>query len=335
MKTLVTGVGGFLGGAIASQLLDSGMEVRTLSRRPLPEWRERGVEVIRGDLTSLEDVEQATRGVSLVYHVAAKAGIWGSYADYWDANVAGTEHVIAACHKHGVGRLIYTSSPSAVSDGQECLGANEDKPYPENFMNHYCETKCRAEQRALAAHGQHGLSVVALRPHLIWGPGDPHLVPRVVRSHDSGRLRRVGAGRNLVDMCYIDNAAEAHLLAAKDLSATSPHGGKAYFISNGEPICLWEWIDFIMEGLGRPPVRRSVTTSQAWWAGAFLEWTYKTLRLSGEPPMTRYAAYQLGTSHYFDISAARRDFGYQPRIGYQEGMQRMLSHFQEVFRSSR
>ena len=330
MKIVVTGVGGFLGGALAQRLLEQGHQLRTLSRRPLPQWESLGVEVLRGSLEDRHSVLQACQGVDEVFHVAAKAGVWGSFAEYWDSNVEGTKNIVEGCQSHRVARLVHTSSPSSTFDGKDCLGADESKPYPEHFLNYYSETKAAAEQVIIAANGLEGLATVSLRPHLIWGPGDPHILPRVVRMSDKGRLRRVGPGDNLVDITFVDNAVEAHLRAARNLTPTSPQAGKAYFISDGSPVRLWEWVDQVLRGLGRPPVRGHISTAKARLAGGILEWIYRTLRLPGEPPMTRFVACQMGTSHYYDISASERDFGYRPAVSFEQAMERTLSHFSEV-----
>ncbi len=330
MKILVTGVGGFLGGALAHRLLAQGHQLRTLSRRPLPDWEALGVEVQRGALEDRHSVLQACQGVEQVFHVAAKAGVWGTFTEYWESNVEGTKNIVEGCQTHGVQRLIHTSSPSSTFDGKDCLGADESKPYPENFLNYYSETKAAAEQVVKGANGQEGLSTVSLRPHLIWGPGDPHILPRVVMMADKGRLRKIGPGDNLVDITYVDNAVEAHLCAAQNLGPASPQAGKAYFISNGSPVRLWEWVDQVLRGLGRPPVSGHISTAKARLAGGILEWIYRTLRLEGEPPMTRFVACQMGTSHYYDISAAERDFGYRPIVSFEEAMERTLAHFSEV-----
>jgi len=334
VKALVTGLGGFLGGAIARKLLLRGAQVRTLSRRPLPEWEAQGVEVVYGCLEELASVLEGCRGQQQVFHVAAKAGVWGSYLDYDDSNVVGTRNVLQACRHCGVEQLVYTSSPSVTFDGKDSLGVDESKAYPEYFLNFYSETKARAEQMVLQANGVSGLATVSLRPHLIWGPGDPHLLPRLVAAADAGRLRQVGKGDNLVDITYVDNAAQAHLLASQRLKLDSPLAGKAYFISDGSPVRLWTWINQILEGLGRQPVRGQIGVAQARLVGGLLEWLYRTLRLPGEPPMTRFTACQLGTSHYYDIGASRRDFDYRPEVLFEDGMARLLSHFGEKLKRS-
>jgi nucleoside-diphosphate-sugar epimerase len=190
---------------------------------------------------------------------------------------------------------------------------------------HYPHTKALAEQAVLAANARQGLSTCALRPHLIWGPRDRHLIPRLLARARQGRLRRVGDGGNLIDTLYVENAARAHLQAADALTPQSAVAGNAYFISQDEPVNCWKWIDEILSLFGLPPVGKSISFRAAWRMGAILERTYALLRLPGEPPMTRFLAAQLATSHYFDISAARRDFGYEVSVSTTDGMQRLKS----------
>ena len=245
MKALVTGGGGFLGKAIVRLLLERGDEVRSFSRGDYPELAALGVEQFRGDLADREALFRAVAGCDIVFHAAAKAGIWGSYADFYRANVTGTENVVAACRQHRIGRLVYTGSPSAVFDGRDVEGGDESLPYPDHYEAHYPHTKALAEQLVLAANSPE-LATISLRPHLIWGPGDNHLVPRIVARGKAGKLRRIGNRPCLVDTVYVDNAARAHLLAADCLAQGGAAAGKAYFISNGEPIPLWEMVDRIL-----------------------------------------------------------------------------------------
>lgn len=275
-------------------------------------------------------MERAVVGVDVVFHVAARAGVWGRYADYFATNVTGTENILAACRKHGVQKLVYTSTPSVVHTGVDLEGVDESIPYPKHFDAAYPETKALAEKAVLAANGP-DLATVALRPHLIWGPGDPHLIPRLLARAREGKLRRIGSRAVKVDVTYIDNAADAHLLAAEKLAPGSPVSGKTYFISNGEPVELWGFIDRILAEAGLPPITRTVSAWKARLAGRVLEWVYRGLRLPGEPSMTRFVANQMSTSHWYNISAARRDLGYEPRVSIEEGMQRLA---RESFRSA-
>lgn len=322
MKALVTGGGGFLGGEIVRLLRQRGDEVRSFTRSAYPWLDELGVEQVLGNLESAADVERAVAGCDVVFHVAAKAGAWGRYADFFGTNVTGTENVIAACKKHGVRRLVYTSTPSVVHGGGDINGGDESLPYPKRFEAYYPESKAVAEKAVLAANGP-DLATVALRPHLIFGPGDPHLVPRIIARARAGKLRRIGKRPLTVDVTYIDNAAQAHLNAAERLEPGSPVAGKAYFISNGEPVDLWGFIDRIIGEAGLPPLTRRVSAWKARLAGRLLERVYWLFRLSAEPPMTRFVATQLSTSHWYDISAARRDLGYVPAVSVDEGVKRL------------
>lgn len=322
MKAVVTGGGGFLGGAVTRLLRQRGDSVRSFTRSRYPWLDELGVEQSLGDLAKLEDVEQAVTGCDVVFHVAAKAGVWGRYSAFFDTNVTGTQNVIAACKKHGVRRLVYTSTPSVVHAGKDVEGANESLPYPKHFEAYYSETKARAEKAVLAANGP-DLATVSLRPHLIFGPGDPHLIPRIVAAAKAGKLKRIGTKTVTVDVTYIDNAAQAHLDAADRLDIGTPPAGKAYFLSNGEPVELWPFIARVLAEAGAPPVTKSVSAWKARLAGRVMEVLYWLLPLPGEPPMTRFVASQMSTSHWYDISAARRDLGYDPKVSVEEGLKRL------------
>jgi 2-alkyl-3-oxoalkanoate reductase len=326
MNALVTGGGGFLGGAVVRQLLDRGESVRSLSRQRYQALDAVGVEQIPGDISDADAVEKAVAGCDIVFHVAAKAGLWGPANEYYRANVVGTENVIAACHKQGVGRLVFTSSPSVVTTRHDINGDDESLPYPRRYLAHYPRTKAAAERLVLAANGPH-LATVSLRPHIIWGPGDNHLTPRLIERARAGKLRQIGDGKNKVDVTYVDNVADAHLLAADRLAPNSAIAGKAYFVSQGEPLLVWPFINRILRLVGLPPVTRRVPLAAAYAAGAVLEAGYKLLGRTDEPRMTRFLAVQLGTSHWFDISAARRDLGYQPAVSTEEGLRRLGRQF--------
>ena len=328
LKALVTGGGGFLGLAVVEQLLARGDQVRSFARGPYPGLADLGVEVRRGDLRDAQAVEQACAGCDVVFHVAAKAGIWGRYAVYYEPNVRGTQNVLAACREHGVRRLVYTSSPSVVFDGRSMEGVDESVPYPQRQHSHYAATKALGEQAVLAANGT-TLRTLALRPHLIWGPRDNHLVPRIVSRGRAGTLHRVGDGTNKVDTTYIENAARAHLLAADALATNPRAAGRPFFISQGEPMALWEIINRILAAAGLPPLTRSVPQPVAWSVGAILEAAHAVFRLTGEPRMTRFVARELATAHWFDITAARTELGYEPVISITEGLHRLEAWLQE------
>lgn len=329
MRALVTGGGGFLGLAVARRLRERGDEVRNFSRGRYPVLEALGIEQHQGDLADADAVARAVEGCDLVLHVAAKAGVWGPYQEFFRTNVEGTRNVLAACQRYGVNRLIHTSSPSVVFAGQNMEGADESVPYAERFHAAYPQTKRIAEKDVLQANGPE-LATVALRPHLIWGPGDPHLVPRLLARARAGKLRIVGPGTNRVDTVFVDNAADAHVLAADRLAPGSPLAGRAYFISNGEPLVLWDLINRILAAAGLSPVTKRVPFGFAHAAGWFFEMAHRTLRLSGEPRMTRFVARELATAHWFDIGAARRDLGYQPRVSIDEGLKRLADWFRET-----
>jgi len=319
---LVTGGGGFLGGAIVRRLLARGDRVRGFARGEYPALSAAGVKMCRGDLSDDRAVIAACKECDVVFHVAARAGIWGRAEAFHASNVRGTENVLTGCLRHGVARLIHTSSPSVVFDDHDQEGVDESVPYPARYSAHYPRTKAAAERLILAAHGAR-LRTIALRPHLIWGPGDNHLVPRILARARAGRLRRIGAANKRIDSTYIDNAADAHLCAADRLAADPTVGGRAYFISNGEPMPLWDLVNAILATAGLPPVTRRVPRSIARMAGTLCEIAYQLTGAESEPPMTRFLADELSTAHWFDLTAARRDLGYQPSVTIAEGLKHL------------
>lgn len=323
MKALVTGAGGFLGLYLVEQLVARGDQVRTIARGRYPALEQLGVEALTGDLRDPEVAARACAGRDVVYHAAGVAGISGPWKEYHGINTQATDNVIAACCQYGVQRLVYTSSFSVAFDGHDQRGVDESVPYPTRWLCHYPHTKALAEQRVLEANGRDGLRTCALRPHLIWGPRDRHLVPRLIARARSGWLRRVGDGRNLIDRLYVENAAAAHWQAAAALEPGSPVCGRAYFISEGTPVNCWDWINELLGLAGLPPVQKSLSFRAAWRIGAVLETVHGILRLRREPWMTRFLAAQLAKDHYFDIGRARADFRYQPLVSTAEGMQRL------------
>lgn len=328
MKALVTGGGGFLGTRIVQMLHDRGDEVVALGRTRYPHHEKSGIPTIQCDIRDGQALARAFEGCDSVFHVAALAGIWGKRSSFWEINVEGTRRVIEACGCVGVARLIYTSSPSVVFGEDDLCGVDESTPYPTRYLAHYPETKAAAEKLVLAANNP-TLATVALRPHLIWGPGDPHLIPRIIARARAGRLRRVGDGKNLADIIYVDNAAGGHVQAADELAGGGACAGRAYFLSQGEPVCLWSWLNDLLEAVGAPRVTRSISYPSARRLGSILETAYWLVGRTAEPPMTRFLAAQMAKSHYFDISAARRDFGFAPQISTEEGVRRLVESLRE------
>ena len=371
---LVTGGTGFLGRAIVDRLLSQGRPVAVAGRTPAPDLEARGVRFIRVSLEDAAGVREACRGMQSVFHAAAKVGVWGSRADFFRVNVLGTRAVIDGCRIHGVSRLIHTSTPSVVYNGRDLAGADESLPLTSHCPADYPLTKAIAEREVLAANSP-ALRTVALRPHLIWGAGDPHLVPRIIARARAGRLRIVGDGRNRVDMVHVANAVDAHLLAERALGRSPPANskpqipavrfetspsapaichllddnpdpasagsrcrliddkwagpqgaaGRAYFITNGEPVVLWDWINDLLRALEIPPVTKRLPLGPAMAIGGICEVLWRLLPLPAEPPLTRFVAKELATDHWFDNGAARRDLGYTPRVSMAAGTLELIA----------
>lgn len=320
MRALVTGGGGFLGSGITKELIQRGNRVTVIGRgrySHLPD----SVKMMQGDIRDFKFVKSASKNIDMVFHTAALPGIWGPAHEFYSVNVKGTENVIRACQENSIPKLIFTSSPSVVFGCSSLEGSDESTPYPETYLCEYPRTKALAEKMVLRANDP-TLCALAIRPHLIWGPGDPHLIPRLLRKAKSNQLIKVGEGKNQVDMIYIDNAVSAHLKAA--FAPDYNVAGKAYFVSDDEPVVLWKWINSLLNRLGIREVSRNISYKNAQRLGAFLEGVYGFLGLKGEPCMTRFLASQLAISHYFDISRAKKDFGYQPLVSQEEGTRRLI-----------
>ena len=323
MRALVTGGGGFLGLFIVEQLLGDGNDVRVFCRGTYPSLQALNVEVVQGDVRDAAAIEDACEDIDAVFHVAAVPGIWGPWEKYHSINTVGTQNVVAACLAKQVQRLIYTSSPSVVFDGNDHVDADSSLPYPQKWLCHYPHSKALGEKSVLAANADDGLRTVSLRPHLIWGCRDNHLIPRLVAKAKSGRLRRVGDGSNVVSVVNVENAAAAHVQAERSLRDNSAAAGRAYFVNEPEPVNLWDWIDRLLALAELPPVRKSISLKNAERVGAVMENAWRWLRLSGEPPMTRFVAAQLAGSHSYSIAAAQRDFGFAPIVSMEEGLAKL------------
>jgi len=324
--TLVTGGTGFLGRHLVARLLAAGRPVTVLARRADPALVARGVRFITASLDDAPAVAAACAGHATVFHTAAKVGVWGRYADFFRTNVLGTRAILAGCRAHGVARLVYTSTPSVVYNGQSLANADESLPLATSCPSPYPLTKAIAEREVLAANSA-TLRTIALRPHLIWGVGDPHLVPRVLARARAGRLRLIGDGTSRVDMVHVANAVDAHLAAEQALSSSQPSTacGRPYFVTNGEPVLLWEWINQLLTALGEPPVTRRLSLSTAFALGAVCETLWRVLPVTTEPPMTRFIAAELAKDHWFNLAAARRDLGYEPRVSMAAGTAELIA----------
>jgi len=320
---LVTGGGGFIGLALVQELRRRNIPVRVLGRHHYPDAEAVGAHCLKGDIRDPETVVRAADGCDTVFHVAAKAGIWGPFQEYYGINVQGTGNVLAACSKQGVSSLVYTSTPSVVFDGRSLEGVTESLPYARKPLCHYAATKILAEQQVLQADSPQ-LRTVAIRPHLVWGPGDTNLIPRLMVRGREGGLRIIGDGRNRVDIAYIDNVVHAHLLAAENLQTTATAGGRAFFIGQQEPVRLWDWINDLFARMDVPPVTRRVSLHTAKAAGWLLEKVYGILRLEQEPKMTRFLAEQLALSHWFSRDSAETILGYSEQVSTEHGIDRLV-----------
>jgi nucleoside-diphosphate-sugar epimerase len=319
MNALVTGGGGFVGRRLVELLLERGDSVRFLARGKYPEVEALGAEGIQVDLRDKDALNGVMEGIDTVFHVAAKAGVWGPYDEYYGINVQGTMNVLDAAENNGVKRFVYTSTPSVVSYTSDIENGGQDIPYAQSYAAHYPATKAEAEQMVLTANSEH-IATCSLRPHLIFGPRDPHLLPRFVEGALKGRLRIIGEGTNKVDFTYVDNVAWAHIDAALALeNHLSPCAGKAYFISNGEPVALWPWFNELLVSLGEPPLKKRLGHKMAKRIFQAVECLYRILPL-GEPLVTGFLADAMARSHWYDMGPAQRDFGYHPRVSMEEAM---------------
>jgi nucleoside-diphosphate-sugar epimerase len=322
MRAVVTGGGGFLGSKIVEFLQAEGWTVASFSRQDYPELAARGVACHQGDLADAVAVREALRNSDVVFHAAAKAGLWGEYEEYYSTNVVGTRNIIDACLHHGIRKLVFTSTPSVVFDGLDMRNVTESEaPIARKHLSAYAATKAEAEQLVVESNSSK-LATVCLRPHIIWGPGDNQLFPRLAERHLAHRLRLIGSGDNLVDTTFVDNAARAHIDAASRLEPGAPPAGRAYFISQGDPRPIRDVINLIFKAADLPPLRKTIPLPMAYCAAWVLENSYRLLGIKSEPAITRFSVLEMGRHHYFDISAARRDLGYEPVVSIDEGMER-------------
>ncbi len=319
MRVLVTGSSSLLGRLLVARLLERGDKVSVLQRQPADLA---GVEEVLGSVADPTAVRLAITGCDAVVHVAAKVGIVGSWGEFAEANIVGTRVVVHAALDAGVARFVHVSSPSAAHSGSALVGAEAGPANPTTARGHYAKSKAEAERIALDANSS-SMSVVAVRPHLIWGPGDTQLVGRIVERARQRRLAYVGSGAALIDSTYIDNAADA-LMAAIDRAEAA--AGEALVVSNGEPRPIGELVDSIVAAHGLAPPRVRVPRSLAFAGGWVAERAWRSLRLDGEPPMTTFLAEQLGTAHWFDQRRTRELLGWTPQVSIDQGIDRLAAH---------
>lgn len=327
-NVLVTGGGGFVGTTLVRQLLAKDCTVVVAGRHDYSHVNELGARCLVGNITDKEFTDKICSDVDTVFHTAAKAGIWGDWQEYKSTNIDGTHNIVASCKKNKVPRLIYTSTPSVVFDRKNIEAGDESLSYTDRFLCNYSKSKVAAEKHILSSNDSN-LRTCAIRPHLIWGPGDPHLIPRLIERGKEGVLKIVGSGSNLVDITYVDNVAHAHILAAESLCRSGISAGQAYFIGQEQPVSLWLWINQLFKELGIPQLTKKVPFGIAYLAGGVLEMYHRILGKSKEPVMTRFLALQLSRSHYFSHEKAKRDLGYQPIISLEEGKERLLASMKQ------
>ena len=324
MTVLVTGAGGFLGGRVAALLAADGRKVRVLWRPKSEKRPPDGYDVAYGDLFDEASIDAAVRGADSIVHCAARSGVWGPLSEYVETNTMGTARIIAAARRHGVKLLVHTSTPSVVHSGSSLAGVDESAPYSLETRQPYAYSKMLAERMVLAADSP-GFRTAALRPHLIWGPGDPHLLPRLSDRSRRGRLLLFSGGPWIVDATYIDNAAEAHVLALRRLEAGAMAGGQAFFIAQGEPGDLNVLINKLLAAIGAPEARRRMSPKLGLAAATLVEGFWRLARKTGEPPITVFAARQMSTSHWYDLTKARKLLGFSPKVSTAEGLARLAA----------
>ena len=320
MIVLVTGASGFLGGAVAAELIAAGHEVRTLQRRPSGVA---GATDILGSITDADAVARAIGGAEGVVHLAAKVSLTGAPAQFHAVNVEGTRTMLDAAERAGVSRFVQVSSPSVAHAGSALAGVGAEPADPAHARGEYARTKAEAELLALARDSP-AFHVVAVRPHIVWGPGDEQLIARVLERARRGRLPLLDGGTALIDSTYIDNAATG-IRAALD-RAPEAHG-RAFVLANGEPRPVGDLLAGICLAAGVEPPRWSIPASVARAAGSAIEWAWGLTPHTDEPPMTRFLAEQLSTAHWFDQRETRRALAWSPTVSIDEGLRRLAASY--------
>lgn len=320
-KVLITGGGGFLGRNIAKLLISKNYEVYSFQRNYYPELEKLGVKQIIGDLLNFDQIRLALTDIKSVIHTASKVGMNGSFDDFYKANFIGTKNLIISMKEMGIKNLVYTSTPSVVFGKDDLNFVDESTPYPKKFLSHYAHTKKLAEEYVLQSIDENFFAV-ALRPHLIFGPGDTNLIPRVIEARKKNKLKIVGDGKNLVDVIYVENAAYAHYLALEKLS--NKISGHAYFIGQG-PVNLWTFTNQILLHFNLTSVDQKIPLNVAYTMGFLIESVLNIFKLNHiHPPMSRFIALQLGKSHYFNHDRATKELGFFNNISIQDGIKSLF-----------
>lgn len=327
MKSLVTGATGFLGGVLTHRLHHMGWDVTALGRNPakLHQLEDGGIRAVRADISKKDEVTASFSEFDLVFHCAAFPSPWGGFEKFYQANVIGTRNIVQACLEKNIKRLVYVSTPSIYFDYNSRIGVKENDPLPEPISN-YAATKRLAEEEIDKGFVQ-GLAVVSIRPRALFGEGDTVIFPRLLSRLKTGRLPILGDGENIVDLTYIQNVVDALLLCAQSPASTL---GKTYNISNDEPVKIWELVNHICDELNLPHPKRKISKRAAHTAASVIEFFYSLIPYSPEPPLTRVTVSMLANNTTLDISAAKTELGYQPKISVEEGVQRFLKWWKET-----
>jgi len=325
VKVLVTGTGSLLLGGIASELVRRGDEVVCLQRRSTSFVGHQNAREVLADICDVDAVAVAAQGCDAIIHGAARVGVVGTQKDFYNTNVLGTENVLRAAERHNIARLVFVSTPSVAHTGDSLIGAPAGEAEIGRSRSYYAESKAIAERAVLNARNDH-LAVVAIRPHLVWGPGDTQLVGRIVDRAASGRLAVIGTGNALVDSTYIDNAISAHIAALDALHVGAACDGKAYIVSNGEPRTVNELMRSMCAAADTPFEPRNLSLALGVRLGSLIERLWPLLR-SSEPPLTRFIAEQLGTAHWFDQRAVQQDLQWSPHVSLDEGFKYLSQWF--------
>lgn len=323
-KILVTGGGGFVGRALIKRLLDQGFMVSSISRNRYPTLDQWGVKQAIGDLRNRTFVREAIQNHQIIFHVAAKAGYWGSYTEYYQSNVVATRNLLEEGARAGIEQFIYTSSASAVFGGKPIENGHRNKPYPRKPLNAYTKTKALAEQLVLSEES-FPFKRLALRPHIIWGPGDRHLVPRLLARAEAGKLKQIGRGNNIIDSVHIENFIDAQLLAMNALETKKQVNRQAYFVTNDDPVNLWDFINQILTQAGLDPVKSHIPARIAKSLSWLLTGFHKTFNPKQEPLLTPFLVDELAKSHWFDITDTKKDLGYEPKISLIQGLNQLFT----------
>ena len=328
MKVLVTGATGFLGGALTRRLHGMDVQVTALGRNPdaLACLEQQQIKTVSADLVETETIVDACQGQEVVFHCGALSAPWGKPQDFYNANVIGTENIIRGCEENRVKRLVHVSTPSIYFGYEPRFNVREDADLPQKPANEYARTKRMAEMRVDEAF-QRGLPVITIRPRAIFGSGDQALLPRLIERLQKGDLQIIGSGDNLADLTYVENVVDALLLCAQSPANTL---GKKYNITNGEQVELWDIVKSIADALGFPIPQKHISYKLMDSLARIFEIAYSILPGQPEPPLTRYSVGVLALGFTLDITAAKKDLGYRPRVSIQEGLEEVINNWKET-----